>query len=91
MRDVQVDRGTEHMLGWGQRIATRTGVESPSGSWKKDDDLLQNNKKKLWVNVRGELLLVVTHLSTPLPQRASEDEGLLVVTHFILSGKKIQY
>ncbi len=30
MRGVYVDRGTQHMLGWGQRIATRTGVESPS-------------------------------------------------------------
>ena len=31
MRGVHVDRGTQHMLDWGQRIATRTGVESPSG------------------------------------------------------------
>ncbi len=39
MRDVHVERSTEHMLGWCQRIATRTSVESPSGcgSWKKDD------------------------------------------------------
>ena len=29
---VDVDRGTGHMLGWGQRIATRTGVESSSAS-----------------------------------------------------------
>ncbi len=36
MYGVHVDRGTEPMLGWGQRIATRTGVESPSEDtlWK---------------------------------------------------------
>ena len=25
--------GTEHMLGWGQHIATRTGFEHPQVSW----------------------------------------------------------
>ena len=29
---VHVDGGTRHMLGWGQGIATRTGVESSSES-----------------------------------------------------------
>ncbi len=28
LRVVHVDRGTEHMLCWGQRIATRTGPSS---------------------------------------------------------------
>ncbi len=31
LHGVTVDRGTGHMLGWGQRIATRTSVESSSG------------------------------------------------------------
>ena len=31
MCGVHVDRGTEHILGWGQRTATQTGVESPPG------------------------------------------------------------
>ena len=31
MCSVHVDRGIEHMQGWGQRIATRTGVEQSSG------------------------------------------------------------
>ena len=33
MCDVHVDHGSEYLLGWGQCIATRTGVESPSWTW----------------------------------------------------------
>ena len=29
-RSVQIDRYTEHMLGWSQRMATGTGIESSS-------------------------------------------------------------
>ena len=31
MCGVHADLGTERILGWGHRIATRTGVESSSG------------------------------------------------------------
>ncbi len=59
MHYVNVDRGIEHMLGWGQRIATRTSVESPfgCGPWKKHCEAIKQNESE----VSSGMLLVSGH------------------------------
>ncbi len=52
---VHVDRGTGYMLGWGQRIATRTGVET--SSWVYTRWWSSVIKPRLHYILRSDLLI----------------------------------